>query len=66
MHLENYQRSTTRPKSGHPRRLLDYFIGTPDHRIGNGDAERLCGLEINDQFDFRGLHDGQLGRLFTF
>src|SRR5215813_13051685 len=29
------------------------------------DTERLCGLEVDNQFDFRGLLDRQVGRLFA-
>jgi hypothetical protein len=29
-----------------------HLVGAPDYRVRNGDAERLGGLEIYDQFDF--------------
>ena len=37
-------------KSGH-RDLINHR--GREQRLRNGQAERLCGLEIDDQFDFR-------------
>jgi hypothetical protein len=34
-------------------------------RLRYGNAERLGGLEIDDQFDFRSLHDRKIGRLLA-
>ncbi len=37
--------------------LLDHFVGAGEHRRRNSKAERLCGLEIDDQLVLgRGLH----------
>jgi len=29
-------------------RLLDHFVGAKQYRLGNSEAERLCGLEVAD------------------
>ena len=46
------------------------FIQSPRRRgratRRDGEAERLGGLEIDDQFDFRGLLDRQVGGLLAF
>ena len=34
---------------------LDHPTGTADERVGDGDAERLGGLEFGERLDFRGL-----------
>jgi hypothetical protein len=47
------------------RSLFDQLIGAADERIGDSDAERLGGLKVDDQLDFRGLDDRQIGRLFA-
>src|SRR6516162_3096078 len=46
--------------------LFDHLIGAPNQRRWNGETERLCGLEVDDQLDFRGLNDRQLRRPFAF
>jgi hypothetical protein len=38
-----------------PDPLLDHFVGGGQQRFRDGKAERLAGLEVDDQFDFRGL-----------
>src|SRR5262249_30077680 len=45
------------------RRLFDHLIGTVLHRLRHGNAERLGGLEVDEQLDFRDLLDGQISRL---
>src|SRR5262245_31206081 len=45
--------------------LLDNFVRTSDHRVGDGDAERFRCLEINHQLDLGDLLDRQIGRLFA-
>src|SRR5215813_2278999 len=46
---------------------LDHLVGAREQPAGNLEAERLGGLEIDDQLEFRGLlHDRQVGGLFTF
>ena len=47
------------------RRLFDHLVGAREQRRGHFEAERLGSLEIDDQLDFRGLHDRQVGGLFT-
>jgi len=43
--------------------LLDQLIRPPQHRRGNGQAEGLRGLEVDDQVELRGLLHGELGGL---
>src|SRR5262245_36086321 len=45
---------------------LDHLIGAADKRERHRDAERFCGLHVDDQLEFRGLLDRQLRRLLTF
>ena len=40
--------------------LFDHLVGAAEQRQWHGDAERLGGLEVYDQFDFRGLLDWQI------
>src|SRR5215475_3213878 len=44
---------------------LDYLVGAGEHRPGNFQAERLGGLEIDGQVDFRGLLHRKVGWLLT-
>ncbi len=37
--------------------LFDHFIGAILYRLRHGDAERLCGLEVEQQLDFACLLD---------
>src|SRR5262245_43997832 len=48
------------------RGLLDHLVGAAQQRERNGDAERLGGLEVDDQLDLSGLLNRQLGRLLAF
>src|ERR1700686_4538314 len=43
--------------------LFDDLIGASKKQLWDREAERLGGLEIDDQFEFRGLLEGQIGRL---
>src|SRR5262249_10560543 len=45
---------------------FDHLVGTRLQREWNGEPQRLRGLEIDHQFEFRGLLDRQVGRLFAF
>src|SRR5215813_5274688 len=45
---------------------LDHLVGAAGQRQRDGDAERPGGLEIDDQLDFRGLHDREVSRLLAF
>src|SRR6516165_5965136 len=42
---------------------LDHLVGEREHRRRNVEAERLRGLEIDDQLEFSRLDDRQIGRL---
>jgi hypothetical protein len=44
---------------------FDHLIGATEQRQRNGKAERLGGLEVDDQLDFRRLHNRQVSRLFA-
>jgi hypothetical protein len=40
--------------------LLNHLVGAAEQRQREGDAKRLGGLEVDDQFDLRDLLDGQV------
>jgi hypothetical protein len=44
---------------------FDHLVGEREQIIGDHDAERLGGFEIDDEFEFRGLNNRQIGRLCT-
>src|SRR6267143_2804254 len=44
---------------------FDYLVGAAEQRKWDGEAERLCGLEVYNQLDLRRLHDRQVGRLLA-
>ena len=44
---------------------FDHLVGEQLHLVGNGQAERLGGLEVDDQLDFCRLLDRQVGRLLA-
>jgi hypothetical protein len=44
---------------------FDYLVGAEQERLGHREADRLGGLEIDDQLVFRRLFDGQVGRFGT-
>src|SRR5215813_13399007 len=46
--------------------LFDHLVGAAGKGQRNGNAERLGGLEVDDQLDFRGLHDREVSRLLAF
>ena len=45
--------------------LLDHLVGATKERQRHGDAKHLCGFEVDEQFDFGGLLDRQVHRLFA-
>src|SRR5262245_7974188 len=45
---------------------FNHLVGARLQREWNGEPQRLRGLEIDHQFEFRGLLDRQVGRLFAF
>ena len=47
-------------------KLLDRFVGEQLHGFTNGKTERLSRLNIDDQLEFRGLLDWQIGRVRPF
>src|SRR5215204_5188995 len=57
-----------------PRRSLrrsravsfDHLVGAGEERWRDREAEGFSGLEVDDELDFGGLHDRQLGRLLAF
>src|SRR5262249_52548750 len=44
---------------------LDHLVGAGEQRGRDFQAERLGGLQIKDELDFRGLLDRQIGRFLT-
>jgi len=45
--------------------LLDHLVGAHEDRLGDLDAERFGGFEIDHKFDFGGLLHWKVGRLDT-
>ena len=45
---------------------LDHLVGAAGERQRHGDAERLGGLEVDEELDLRGLLDRQVGELVAF
>src|SRR6516162_609281 len=45
---------------------LNNLIRRSQQRLRDGDAKRLGGLEVDDEFEFRRLLHGEVGRLFAF
>jgi hypothetical protein len=46
---------------GHAAGLLDYLIRSLQERRRDRQAERLGGLEVDDQLELRGLLNGEIG-----
>src|SRR6266581_1169071 len=44
-------------------RSFDHPVGAQEDGLRDRDAESLGGLEVDDQFELRGLLDGQVARL---
>src|SRR5262249_17401352 len=47
-------------------RSLDHLVGAGDESPRDLEAEHLRGAQVEEQFDFRGLLDRQIGRLIAF
>jgi ribosomal protein L27 len=45
--------------------FFDHLVGSPEQRDREGEAERLGGLHVDNQFDPRGLLHRQVGGLLT-
>jgi hypothetical protein len=45
--------------------LFDHLVGAAEQRERDSDAERLGGLEVDDEFDRRGLLYGQVSWLLA-
>ena len=48
-----------------PSCLFDHLVGAAEQRERKREAERLGGIEVDDQLDFGGLLDRQVGRLLA-
>src|SRR5262249_26163310 len=46
-------------------RLLDHLIGSAKQRERKGEAKRPCGIQVDHKFNFCGLLDWQVRRLFS-
>ena len=47
-------------------RSFDHLVGAAEQRGREREPDRLGGLEVDDQLDFRGLLDRQVGGLVAF
>ena len=45
--------------------LFDHLVGERKQRRRHFEAERLSGLEVNDELEFGGLHDWKVARLLA-
>ena len=45
---------------------FDQLVGAREDRCWHSDAERLRGLKLDDQLDFSGLLDRQVGGFLAF
>jgi hypothetical protein len=45
------------------KRLFDYFVTEQLQRVGYLNAKRSGRLQVDREFEFRGLHDGKVGGL---
>jgi hypothetical protein len=47
------------------RPLFDHLVGATEQREREGDSERFCGFQVQDQLNFGNLLDRQVGRFLT-
>src|SRR5262249_49930987 len=45
---------------------FDPLVGEREQSVRHGEAERFDGLQIDDKFEFRRLHDRQVARFLAF
>jgi hypothetical protein len=45
---------------------LDHFVNSSEETGRHGNAERFGGPKVDDELEFRWLHYGHIGRLFSF
>src|SRR5258705_8093099 len=60
---EKCQQETQAPQQ--TTALFDHLVGALQQRCRHFDAKRLCGLQIDHQFELGGLLDRQVGRVRT-
>ncbi len=48
-----------------PQASFYHLVGGHEQRVRHRKAERLCGLEVDDEFEFDCLHYRQVGRLLA-
>jgi len=51
--------------SRRPEPLLNHLIGAADERWGKLESEALCGLQVDDELDFRDQLDWQIRGFFA-
>jgi len=53
------------PAGKRPSASLDDFVGAAEQCVRDREAERLGGLQVDDQLEFHRLLDREIGRLGT-
>jgi hypothetical protein len=57
------QKGLMPPGSAFAASSVDHIVGEGEQHRRHLNAERLGGLEVDDEVEFRGLLDGKIGRL---